>query len=304
VAPGLSGPADAPPGAAPDLIRRARFHATLLLARGLTLLPRRAALAAGGLGGILLYHLLPAKRRQALENLRASFPERDGTEIAGLARASFAALGRNSVDVVRLSLRGRASLEGLVGIEGLEHFERAARAGRGIVAATAHAGAWEILPAVFAARGYRVNVVARPVREERWNAVLRRIRERDGIRVLPAGRVAGAAIQALRRGEVVGLLADARPLRRARAVAFFGRPAPTGVGPHALARRTGAALLPVVVHLDRNARHVVRIGAPIEAGPAAETLRDLSAALESHIREAPAQWVWMYHRWRERRVQG
>jgi KDO2-lipid IV(A) lauroyltransferase len=283
-------------------LRRARFHATLAFARGLALLPRRAALAAGALGGALAHGVLAEKRGQAIENLRAAFPDAGEREVRRLARESFRAVGRNAVDVVRLSLRGPSALDGLVEIRGLERFDEAARAGRGIVAATAHAGAWEILPAVFAARGHRVNVVARPVREARWNEVLRRIREREGVRVVPAGGAAAALVRALRRGEVVGLLADARPARRGRPVLFFGRPAPTGIGPHALARRTGAPLLPVAVHLGPGARHVVKVGEPVDVTSAPETLARLSRALERLIREEPAQWVWMYHRWRARRT--
>jgi KDO2-lipid IV(A) lauroyltransferase len=86
-------------------------------------------------------------------------------------------------------------------------------------------------------------------------------------------------------------------------VPFFGRPAFTPTTPAALALRTGA---PVIFcwHHRRGKQHTINIER-IHYSPTGNTERDvlaltviLSARLESVIRVAPEQWVWMHKRWR------
>jgi KDO2-lipid IV(A) lauroyltransferase len=90
-------------------------------------------------------------------------------------------------------------------------------------------------------------------------------------------------------------------------VDFFGVPARTPSAVFALARRTGAPLLPVLAHLGEDGRHRIRVWPEIT--PSAhpdpdEALREDVAAwhavLESAIREHPEQWVWFHRRWKTR----
>jgi KDO2-lipid IV(A) lauroyltransferase len=86
-------------------------------------------------------------------------------------------------------------------------------------------------------------------------------------------------------------------------VRFFGRDAFTPTTPAALALRTGA---PVIFcwHHRRGKQHKITIER-VHYAPTGNTEGDvlalttiLSARLESVIRAAPEQWVWLHQRWK------
>ena len=91
-------------------------------------------------------------------------------------------------------------------------------------------------------------------------------------------------------------------------VPFFGRLAPTPIGPAALALRTGAAVVGVFIHRMPDGRHVIRVSRPElpdraraeqigrEAWHTEVTAR-LTALIEEEIREFPHEWVWWHQRW-------
>jgi KDO2-lipid IV(A) lauroyltransferase len=105
------------------------------------------------------------------------------------------------------------------------------------------------------------------------------------------------ALEHLRRGDVLLLLADRDVLGNGRPVAFFGERAKLPTGPVELALRTQLPLLPVTVLRTGADRVRIVVDAPIvlsrsgnrEADVAAGMLR-LAGALEVSIQRAPDQW--------------
>ncbi|HDZ12781.1 MAG TPA: lipid A biosynthesis lauroyl acyltransferase, partial [Bacteroidetes bacterium] len=81
----------------------------------------------------------------------------------------------------------------------------------------------------------------------------------------------------------------------------------TPVGPVILAAKTGAALVPLYIHLNENYRHHVKIFPEYtltETGSkqnnVVQNTQGLTTILENFIREVPTQWVWMHERWKTR----
>ena len=290
-------------------VRRELLHAVV---RGLLAvvgrLPRRLALALFGAVGGLAYRLRGRERRQVLENLALAMPELDAPARRRLARQSFVDLGRNAADVCRSLSEDPGRLLERIDFEGEEHFRAAREGGRGVVAVTAHMGAWELLAASLVQRGARVCVPARPLRDARYQRLIDRLRGRLGVEAYPEGDSLRTLVRAIRDGAVFGLLADQNRDVRGVWVPFFGRPAYTPVGPAEMARLSGVAILPMVIH-QVGARHRVQIAPPIELdwrqpGAIEEATRLYTANLESWIRRFPTQWVWMYERWKGPRQSG
>jgi KDO2-lipid IV(A) lauroyltransferase len=194
-----------------------------------------------------------------------------------------------------------------VRFEGLTHLDAALRSGRGVVALSAHLGNWEVLGAALAASGYPVSVVAREVFDPRTDRVLNGWRERAGVRVHPRARGLFGAVRDLREGRIVGTLVDQDTGGPSVFADFFGRAARTPSAPFVLARRTGASLVPMWIHMREDGVHVVEVRPAIPrsasvAGDAA-LLADVAAwhrQLEGAIRAYPEQWVWHHRRWKTR----
>jgi KDO2-lipid IV(A) lauroyltransferase len=288
--------------------KRLLFHAAV---RGLqllaTVLPRRAAMQVfSGIGAAVRRVDRPAVLR-SLRHLELARVGGDARGRADIVDAMFRATGRNLVDLLRLPRTDPRELAAIVRFEGLHHLDAALDRGRGVVALSAHLGNWELLGAALTARGVPVTVVAQPLFDARSDRLLNRWRRDAGLRVVPRERGLLPVVRALRAGGVVGTLVDQDTGGPSLFADFFGTTARTPRAPFRLARKTGAALVPMWIHLDGDGVHRVEVRPPIEAVPAAdpeaalqEDARRWHAILEQAIRRHPEQWVWHHRRWKTR----
>ena len=278
-----------------------------LVLRGLfRLLPLHVAERLGR-GAGLLYRLVDARRRRLVAaNLALAFPEKPPEEIGRLARGVFAHFGGLAADLLRSETEPVESLLARVEVVGLEHARAAASSGRGVFFASPHIGSWEWAALVTGAHGFSVTIVARPLDNPLLDARLTAMREKTGCRVVSKRDAARTLLRALRGGCLVGILADqrARP-PDAVLVPFFGRPAWTTTSIARLAEKTGALFLPVVCLRTSPGRYRLVYSEPVdpallppeERQVAALTAR-VTALVESQVRGAPEQWLWLHDRWR------
>ncbi len=194
--------------------------------------------------------------------------------------------------------------------DGVEHIPT--DPARGVIFVTAHLGQWE-LSSHLASHG-----LPRPVhvvREKEMDPEAQRFIEelvRDmsaqGVTTHFASddpRLGIALAEALRRGEVVALQGDRpRVNGRTHTAQLFGHPMPLPVGPQALARATGAALVPVFSFREGPYayRVVVRPAITVARTPdrdadVSEAVQRLAGEIEWAIRRAPHQWFCLRRLW-------
>jgi KDO2-lipid IV(A) lauroyltransferase len=275
-------------------------------------LPRSLVSAVGARGGALAFRALPRRREVALDNVRQAVANGaldPDTDPAAVARASFANLGRTALEVVRLWHRGLAAFEGTyetAGWDGLGPLIRELRAGgRPLLFLTTHSGNWELSNlAMTRTFGFTAASVGRT---QGWlaDAILRRIRTRDGNRLILKHEGAMTMLRHLKAGGILGTLFDQADIvgSNGASLMFMGRPALTTLGPLKLAARTGAAVVP---YFSRRLgdRHVFEIAGPIAPPEGAdrtwllETAQHLNDLLGAFIRLHPDQWMWGHRRWK------
>jgi KDO2-lipid IV(A) lauroyltransferase len=189
-------------------------------------------------------------------------------------------------------------------VRGLDEWDRALAAGKGVIAASPHLGAWEMAGLEYARRHPIVTMYR--VQGNRWDDVMKRGRERFGAKLVASDRGGvRELLEALRRGDSIGVLPDQDPPEGSGAFApFFGIVAHTPVLAPRLARRTGAAILYVFAERLGWGRGFVLhvVPAPPETADADETRAGaaLNRGLEDCIRRFPAQYWWGYARFRRR----
>jgi len=256
----------------------------------------------GELVGTLAW-LLGIRRAVALEGLRRAFPALSEAERRAVGRASYRQLGRSLGEIV-VPLRG-ADLQRNVRFEGWEVFEAARAGGRGVVCAVAHFGNFELLARAVPPRGVKLSVVVRNLGDAfgRW---LLDHRSLSGVKNLPDRGSSGAALAALRRGEVLAIAVD-QNMRPSRGifVDFFGEKACTTPAAAVFALRAGAPLIAAFPVRQADGSHVVRIRGPFSTQRSGhEGVEDLTQqitrALEEEIRARPDHWFWVHRRWKTR----
>ncbi len=294
-------------GALARSFRRAVRAPVLRLALGFAAglsLPRAHAL--GAVLGRQLYRRPNDLRRVAEVNLRLAYPCWEAARREALLREVLEETGKAMLELGGLWSWERERCLALVReVVGLERLQAARARGRGVVAVSPHIGAWE-MAGLFLSAHVPFTALYRPPRIHRLDARVRAARERFGARLVPtdAGGVR-ALYQALRAGEVVGILPDQDPGTQGAVFApFFGRPAATmTLLPRLLAKSGAVPLLTYVLRLPAGAgyRMVIEPLPPAVADADPVTAAGtLNAALEDLIRRHPAQYQWGYRRWRTR----
>jgi KDO2-lipid IV(A) lauroyltransferase len=231
----------------------------------------------------------------------------DGRHLSRLVDEAFASYAQYWAETLRLpSLRPEQVLAG-ARYEGYEHLEAARAAGRGTILALPHLGGWEWCGTDLGLRGNPMNVVVEqlePLDVFDWFVSLR---ERLGMRVIPAANGAAAACaQVLASNQVLCLVAD-RIVGGAAAVEvnFFGERTQLPAGPVTLALRTGATVLPCAVYFgSRPGEHIGVFRPPLPIERRGRLREDVTAGTEALAREfeglirrAPTQWHLMQPNW-------
>ena len=198
-------------------------------------------------------------------------------------------------------------------LEGEEHWRAISESPTGAIVVTAHIGPWETAAQFGAtASNRRIHVVREKEMDQRAQDFVREILTRAGPNYIAhfSGddpTLSFELADALRRGDIVALQCD-RPRAGGRTVvaSLFGRPMPLPIGPAALARATGAPIVPIFNFRDgrfktrvvaRKPFHVARTAD--RSADIAEAVHYLASQIEAAIRERPHQWFCFRRLWSE-----
>jgi Kdo2-lipid IVA lauroyltransferase/acyltransferase len=259
--------------------------------------------ALGSLLGDLLWFAAASRRRVALANLRACFPDWSDARRREVARQTFRNISRGVLDHAVLWQGSRAEVEHLVRVEGAQHLLNPAH--RPLILLAPHFIGLD-------AGGLRVNTLVRGVsiyaRQSNavWDEWLLRARRRFNEPVLIPRQGAQdlrAVIRAMREGMPLYYLPDMDlGARHSIFAPFFGVAAATLPMVSKLARATGARVVMAVT--ERTAQgYVLHFEPPWEGFPgdddAADTER-MNAQIERWVLRLPDQYLWTHRRFKTR----
>ena len=259
-------------------------------------LPRPVAYQIASLLALAHYALSPADRAAVGRNLDVvlgpGHPRR-----RAIARAVFRNFAKYLVDFLRMEEVDAAFLARHVTVVGREHLEAARRRGRGVLIVSAHIGNYELGAAASAVLGYPVNTIVLTHQDPRINALFDRQRRRVGVHPIPVGMALRQVFAALRRNELLGVLADRDFFNHGMRLTFLGREVSIPQGPALFALRTGAAMVPTFLTREPGDRFQLAFEAPIEPAPTGDEAADVARlmttvlpVLERYIRRYPDQW--------------
>lgn len=278
----------------------------LLLRGGLILLPLPAAQRAGRLLGRAIHRLHGRRRRIALDNLAAAFPDRDPAELRAIARGAFENFGIAMAEFLRFSPRRPGEIRRLLRNGGNGPALESIAAGGGLVYLSGHFGNWELAGVGGASlSGVPFLVVVRTQANRLVDRVVSGLRTAHGNAVVPMERAVRECLATLRNGGVVALAPDQSATRESEFVPFFGREVATFRGPAAFALRAGVRMVMAftVRRPDYTYEFIVEeVPTADLSGDSPENVRELTrrhtALLERQIRLHPDHWLWMHRRWK------
>jgi len=257
----------------------------------LRFLPRNAAIVLAYIVADLCVLLCAARGRAIDQNLARTAPSAGRSERRRLRRATFRHFAGIWVDFLRVPFLTRGAILDLVRWSTRPNLDAALRQGKGSVIVTAHVGALDFAGIYLAALGYPISVVVEDI-DPRLYRIWRRYRASTGMRVLSRRHGAVGAYRALRRGEIVAVVADRLIDGPRLEVDFCGDRRVVPIGPAAFALRTGApvVILQIARRDDGSGYDLVTRPAMAPSGTTEELTRSIAVELTRIVRRFPEQW--------------
>jgi len=275
------------------------------LTRLLAFLPLSISHALGSMLGLMLFYLLPSRKKIAQINIALAFPELNKAQQARRVKQVFSHMGMTIMETPLVWWGSVNRLEKIpVDFEGLEHFEQARVNGRGVIMMGGHTFAME-LGGRFMANRYpgQLNVTYQKMRNSLMDVMVYRSRLQVFKSVLERMDMRNM-LRCLKSGEPLWYAPDQDfgPHRSVFAP-FFGVPTATLTATSRLAKSTGAVVLPLFFFRQPNGRYLIRFLAPLENFPSGDDTADavqINQAIESQVKQYPEQYVWVHRRFKTR----
>lgn len=267
------------------------------------LVPRSVAGVIGQGLGLLAYYLLPERRKTAVKNvaLCPNLPPQIKAE--SLAKASFANMGLMGAEFIRFYSMSKAEILSRVEIVGREHLDRALKKGKGVVFISAHLGNWELMGMALVLAGYPISPLVKTQKNSFFDQYINEKRRSLGMKPVATGFSLRQVMKALKENRVVNFMMDQNAGKYGVKNEFLGRAASTPRGAAAVARKTGATVIPGYIIRVGPWRHRITILPEVEVindhqeEDIVSNTNRFSGYIEEMVLTAPEQWMWMHHRW-------
>lgn len=259
--------------------------------------------------GRLLWKHYHRGRKRALDNLRASFPEKDEQWIWQTGQRSFEHIAMLAIDVLltprlvkKYNWRNYSRYKNAERAKWLMHQRR------GLLMVTGHYSNFEIIGYLMGLFGFNIYSIARPLDNKLINNYLYGVRKRMGQKIIDKKGASKLMDKTASSGATLCFIADQDAGKKGVFVDFFGRKASTykSIGLIAITNN-----IPIVVGYSRRVGNrfffeigVTRIIFPEEWADKDDPLEWVTAeytkAIETFVREDPSQYWWLHRRWKHR----
>jgi KDO2-lipid IV(A) lauroyltransferase len=257
--------------------------------------------------GRLLWRFYARGRKRALDNLRASFPEKDEQWIQKTGRRSFEHIAMLAIDVLFTPrLVRKDNWRQYSTFRNAERAKWLMKEGKGMILVGAHYGNFEILGYMLGLFGFNVYSIARPLDNKFINRHLYDVRRRAGQKIIDKKGAAEMMEVITSQGATLCFVADQDAGRKGIFVDFFGRKASTykSIGLLAITNN-----IPIGIGCARRVGNqfffemcVERIIFPQEWADKDDPLLWVTAeytkAIEQFVRDDPTQYWWLHRRWK------
>lgn len=266
----------------------------------LALLPLSIVHQLGCALGWALHVCTPASAKMQRENLARSALCSLQRDFKHTLKANIGETGKTLLETFAIWKKKEPELLALVKqVHGWHIVKDALQLGKGIIFLTPHLGCFEITPIYYGSK-HPITVLYRAPKMNWLMPLIQAGRARTGVSLAQANASGVRKLmQALKRGEAIGILPDQIPAAGEGEWAdFFGKPAYTMTLASKLAEKTGAAVIMAYgERLENGAGYDIHL----QKIDSIATPALLNKAIEQQIAQKPSQYLWRYNRYKQRR---
>jgi KDO2-lipid IV(A) lauroyltransferase len=253
-----------------------------------------------------LYWYIAKKQRLRAE---ATIQERMGVssrDAHAIIHRLFLNLGMTAMEILYMPALNKENIRGLVSFDRPGVLWEALAKKHGVVMLACHMDNWEWLGAALALNGFPLSAVEKPQPNPVYSDFMNELRRGVGQEIFARGtnEILGCA-RAMKKGRMLGLIADQDGGYNGIFVPFFGKMASTPEGPAYFARKFKAPVVPIfIVRKPSGYGHQVIVKDPIYYEDTGNREKDdyritlqMTQEVEKIIRQYPDNWIWFQHRW-------
>ena len=255
--------------------------------------------------GYILWRVLKKQRIRAEETIheRLGYNRIQSREVI---KKMFINLGISGLEMLYMPALNKDNIRGLVTFDHPEILWEALQQKKGVVMLACHMDNWEWLGAALALNGFPLSAVEKPQPNRVYSDFMNELRRGAGQEIFARGtsEILGCA-RAMKKGRMLGLIADQDGGCDGIFVPFLGKLASTPTGPAYFARKFKAPCINIfIIRKPGGYGHQVFVEEPFyyentgdqKADDYKLTLR-MTQAVERIIKEYPENWLWFQHRW-------
>jgi KDO2-lipid IV(A) lauroyltransferase len=289
----------------------ARFHKNfqyeppgMLLLKLLSRLPLSVLYALTDLLYLLVYRLGRFRHELSIGNLQRSFPDKSEAEIERIAARSY----HNAFDMIAEVLKGAvmrpAEIRERMRIRNLELLAPYLSANQPVVLLASHHCNWEWLLLVACLElKVSVDAVYKPLRVAAIDRFMFETRCRFGGNPIAVKDFLVEVMKRRTSARIFALVADQTPPREEEKhwTRFMNQDTAFFVGADKIARILRAPVFFVGIARSRRGFYEATLqplAKPPYSGEGTDIIERYARAAEAHIAEHPADWLWMYRKWK------
>lgn len=253
---------------------------------------------------VFIYHVWRFRRTLSLTNLRNSFPDKRADELEKICRQAY----RNACNLIAEVLKGATldprELRQRVRILNLDALETFTQSGRSVVLLASHHCNWEwLLLASCIELRLGVDAVYKPLRVAAIDRFMQITRSRFGGNPIPVTDFLKEILKRRGTARVFALVADQTPPSQEEKhwTRFLSQDTAFFVGADKIARMTRSPVFFVGMRRIRRGyyeAHLQLLAEPPYGGEGGLVIERYARAAEAHIARYPADWLWMYRKWK------
>ena len=250
--------------------------------------------------GWLIYFYSPKSAKIMKENIRNSRLANSDQGFKHILHENIAETGKSILESLGIWQKKETELLAMIKqVHGWPLIKDALQQGKGLIFLTPHLGCFEITSIYYGSK-HPITVLYRAPKMSWLNPLIQAGRTRTGVSLAEANASGVRKLmQALKRGEAIGILPDQIPAAGEGEWAdFFGKPAYTMTLASKLAEKTGAA---VIMAYGKRLANGAGYEIHLQKIESIATPALLNKAIEQQIAQKPSQYLWRYNRYKQRR---
>jgi KDO2-lipid IV(A) lauroyltransferase len=271
----------------------------------ISILPYKFIVRLGRQCGKLYWYIAKKQRIRAEATIKECMGYTDA-QAKKVIRRLFMNLAMTFMEMLYMPALNKDNIRGLVTFDKPDILWEALAKKHGVVMLACHMDNWEWLGAALALNGFPLSAVEKPQPNRVYSDFMNELRRGVGQEIFARGtREILGCVRAMKKGRMLGLIADQDGGYNGIFVPFFGKMASTPTGPAYFARKFDAPIVPIfIVRKPNGFGHQVFVEDPIYYEHTGDDKVDdynvtlkMTKTVENIIRKYPDNWIWFQHRW-------